>query len=177
MPQKIDLHKLHSLDNPLVLYGHFNKFRGFGVEDYYPDVDQFITILRDPFELLISHYFFVKKQSGNWKDQSRVPEKDLHSYLRNTKPNMLIHFPREMNLDNYKNIIEEFFIEIGIAEKLAISLQRIADKLGYEFDKNQLQILNTTEHDQDIPGSFRDHFIKLNPLEFAVYEYAQSRYD
>jgi len=177
MPEKINLQELHSADNPLVLHGHFNKLRGFGVEDYYPGIDQFITILRDPFELLISHYFFVKKQSGNWKDQSRVPEDDLHAYLKSTKPNMLNHFPREMDLGNYKNIMDELFIEIGITEKLSISLQRIADKLGFEFDESRLQKLNVTDRDQDVPESFREHFIELNPLEFAVYEHALLRYD
>lgn len=176
-PKKINLNDLHSPGNPLVLHGHFNKLRGFGVEDYYPEIDQFITILRDPFELSISHYFFVKKQSRTWKDQSRVPENDLHSYLENTKPNMLNHFPREMNLNNYKDIIEELFIEIGITEKLAISLQRIAKKLGYEFDENQLQRLNSTERDEKIPDSFREQFHELNPLEFSVYEYALSKYN
>ena len=175
-PVKIDLQSLHSYENPLILHGHFNKLRGFGVEDYYPEIDQFITILRDPFELMISHYFFVRKAGRNWKDQSRVPGNDLRSYLENTKPNMLNHFPREMTLNNYKDIIEEYFIEVGISEKLADSLERIAGKLGFEFDQDQLEELNKTERDQDVPQSFREQFIELNRLEFAVYEYALSRY-
>jgi len=177
MPPKLDLHKLHSYENPLVLHGHFNNSRGFGIEDYYPDVEQFITILRDPYEQMTSHYFYVQKFGDNWKDQSRVPASDLHAYLMSRKPNMLNHFPREMRMDNFKDIIEEYFIEIGITEKLVISLARIAGKLGFAFDEHQLQELNKTERDQAMAESFKELFIELNPLEFAVYDYVLSKYD
>ena len=42
------------------IHGHFNKARGFGVQDYYPQARQFITILRDPFEVLVSRYYYEK---------------------------------------------------------------------------------------------------------------------
>ncbi len=33
--------------------------------DFYPDAKQFITILRDPFELLLSRFFHVKREESN----------------------------------------------------------------------------------------------------------------
>lgn len=176
LPERLDLNNLHSAANPLVLHGHFNKLRGFGVEDYYPDIKQFITILRDPYELLISRYFYVRRVGTSWKDQSRVPKSDLEAYLRETKPNMLNHFPRELNLSNFKDILEEYFIEIGITEKLPESMGRIGEKLGFCFNPDDLEYLNATERDQETPVDFKEQFIELNPLEFEVYEYALSRY-
>ena len=58
MPAKYDLKSIHDALLPICIYGHFNRKRGFGLEDYYPDINQFITILRDPFERAISGYFF-----------------------------------------------------------------------------------------------------------------------
>jgi len=176
MPIKLDLEILHTCESPVVLHGHFNKLRGFGVEDYYPTIDQFITIIRDPFELLISHYFYVRKVGNAWKDKSRLPGADLEHYLKVTKPNMLNHFPRVMNLNNYKDILEEYFIEIGITEYLQESMARIGYKLGFEFNPADLGVLNVTKRDQDVSIAFRDQFIELNRLEFEVYEYALSKY-
>ena len=175
MPNLLPLTSPKLLSNPPVIYGHFNKYRGFGIEDYYPGVSQFVTILRDPFETAISHYFFVRKASKNWKDKSRVPTEDLQDHLKTTTLNILNHFPREMNLNNFKDIIEEFFIEIGITENLPHSLEVISRKLGKEFDPVALEAVNVTERDQRTTQEYRDQFYEKHPLEHAVYEFAKSR--
>ena len=176
LPERLNLTELHSVQSPLALHGHFNKLRGFGIEEYYPAVDQFVTILRDPYELHISHYFYVRKVGSTWRDKSRVPTADLETYLKTTRPNMLNHFPREMNMHNYKDMMEEFFIEIGITEKLIESMHRIGKKLGFIFDEKSLKKLNQTARDQELPDSFKDQFVELYRLEHEVYQYALSRY-
>lgn len=122
MPPKYNIFNMHSSEKPILLYGNFNKSRGFGAEDYYPDIKQFITILRDPFELTVSSYFYTRKTGSNWKDQSRAPKGKLQEFLLNAKPNMLNHFPREITFHNYRDIIEEYFIEVGITEYLDESM-------------------------------------------------------
>ena len=176
MPQKYDLFRLHSVDMPIVLHGHFNKSRNFGVEDYYPEIKQFITILRDPFELTISHYFFTRKVGSTWKSKTRIPFDDIENYMIKAKPNMLNHFPREVTKYNYKDIIEEYFIEIGITERLSDSMKWIAYKLNMSFDEGLLGHHNATERDQIVPGYVRDLFIENNQLEFDVYNYALERF-
>ena len=47
------------------VHGHFNRKKGFGLLDYYPDARQVITVLRDPLETAVSNYFF-------WKDKARA---------------------------------------------------------------------------------------------------------
>ena len=69
--EKLDKHpRKHSLYTGLFkkkfkygmcIHGHFNNARGNGVRDYYPELDQFITIIRNPFDLHISNYFYVKQ--------------------------------------------------------------------------------------------------------------------
>lgn len=176
MPDKHDLFGIHTVNKPLLLHGHFNRLRNFGVEDYYPEAKQFITILRDPFELTVSHYFYTRKNTSNWKDQSRVPTNTLREYLLNTKPNMLNHFPREMSLNNYKEVIEDNFIDIGITEYLGESMKRIASKLNLPYDSALLGHYNVTERDQEVPDQLRDMFIENNQLEFAVYDYALEKH-
>lgn len=165
-------------DTPVCVYGHFNRHRGFGVEDNYPDAKQFVTILRDPFEMAISEYYFTRKVGHDWKDQSRVPGKGLRDHLLVSRPNMLNHFPRPVSFENYRDIIDEFFVEIGFTEALTPSLSRIAARLGVSFDPADLEHINKTERDDQVGAvqEFRSAFRELNRLEFDVHDYAMKRF-
>ena len=175
-PPKRNLELLHSSDSPLAIYGHFNRLRGFGVEHYYPEVKQFITILRDPFESVISSYYYIRRNGADWKDQSRVPKSDLRQFLLETPPNMLNQFPRPVTKENYKDQIEELFIEVGLMERLPESVRRIATKLGKPFKEDWLPHVNATDRDQPHPQDLREEYAKHNPLEFEVYEYILKQY-
>lgn len=168
----------HSAAAPVCVYGHFNRLRGFGVQDGYPDARQFVTILRDPFEMAISEYYFIRKTGTNWKDRSRVPTDGLLHHLETATPNMLNHFPRPVSAENYKDIIEEFFVEIGFTEMLVPSLARIAIRLGLSFDLAGLEHRNKTERDEQNRAAqeFRLAFRERNRLEFDVYDYAMKRF-
>jgi hypothetical protein len=150
--------------------------RGFGIEEYYPEVEQFITILRDPFETAISTYYYTRKKAIDWKDRSRIPKTDLRQYLMDTPPNILNHFPRQVTKDNYKELIEKFFIEIGVTERLPESLQRIADKLGMQFNKEWLPQLNLSNRDQEHPHDLYELYVDKYTLEFDVYDYVLSKF-
>lgn len=176
MPNKHNLLGKHSKENPILLYGHFNRLRGFGVEDYYPEISQFITILRDPFDMMVSHYFFTRKVGDTWKDKSRIPKDGLRDYLLNQRINMLNHFPREVTMENYQEMIETKFVEIGIMEYLGESMRRIAKKLGKDYAPDALQHLNATARDEEVPFALKQEFAERHPLEFAVYDYALSKY-
>jgi hypothetical protein len=177
MPPKYDLCRMHSVEKPIVLYGHFNKLRNFGIEDRYPEVKQFITIIRDPFEVALSRYFYVRKVGSNWKDRSLIPAEKLTDYVINSKSTMLNHFPREVTNSNYKEIIEEYFIEIGITEYLHESMKRIAGKLKLPFDATLIGHRNATERDQEVSVHLKDIFIENNQLEFKVYAFALQRFN
>ena len=66
LPPRHDLRGLHSEQRPVVLHGHFNRLRHFGVEDYYPEVQQFITILRDPFSQFASDAGMRRSDARQW---------------------------------------------------------------------------------------------------------------
>jgi hypothetical protein len=171
-PLKRDIFLLNSANRPVAIYGHFNRQRNFGVEHYYPQAQQFVTILRDPFESAISSYYYIRKNSTNWKDQTRIPHTDLRTFLLNTPPNMLNQFPRMITRYNYRDQIEELFIEIGIMERLPESVRRIATKLGMPFEDEWLAHVNATARDQEHSHDLREEYEELYPLEFEVYNYA-----
>ena len=175
-PGRLDLRLLHSPNRPVAVYGHFNRLRGAGVEQYYPDVQQFITILRDPFERAISNYYYVRDNSAHWKNQTRVPKTDLRRFLIETQASMLNQFPRPVTRDNYRALIEEFFIEIGIMENLPESVRRIAAKLRMPFEREWLPHANATPRDQPHPRDLREEYVERHALEFEVYDYVASKF-
>ena len=178
-PQRDPRFDSHSRAAPVCVHGHFNRNRAFGVADTYPEATQFVTLLRDPFEMACSSYFFTRKASAGWKDRSRVPQGDLPTHLEEAAPNMLNHFPCVVTEANYREVIETHFVGIGVTERLAESLARIAAALGRSFDPARLGRLNVTERDTaglDL-GALRMRYRDRHPLEFAVYDHVRWLFD
>ncbi|HHL31128.1 MAG TPA: hypothetical protein ENJ41_00990 [Oceanospirillales bacterium] len=177
MPEKYDIAALHSWQNPVVVYGHFNRTRNFGIEHYYPQVKQFITILRDPFERVVSAYFYMHKNIGDWLGNSRAPFGDLRKHLLKSRGNMLNHFPEKVTMENFRNIIDSRFIEVGLMEYLDESMHRIATKLGQKYTTGDIPHLNHAKKTTDIPYEIKQEFMQQHQLEYAVYHYVLSRYE
>lgn len=177
LPPRRDLETLQAEVGPLVVYGHFNANRGFGVPDYYPGVRQFVTLLRDPFDMHVSRYFFARAAQQDWKDRTQaVSETGLADHVRHGDLNMLQHFPRPVTPENYRDQIEEFFVEIGLFEDLGESLARIGRRLGRPVDDLALPRINVSARDEALPDSLREAFREKWPLQHDVYDYVRRRF-
>ncbi len=180
---------VHDLGNPpepgksVGVYGHFNRDRGFGIEKYYPQVDQFVTILRDPFERALSSYFFKTQNESMRRAFWGTAMVTLDDYIAHWPTGFLRpldyrignFLPGGLNHDNYKSVFDNMFIEVGVTEHLDISLRRIADKLGFDFDGSQLQHLNAARRTHDVSESAKEKFKARNALEYEIYNYARDR--
>ena len=160
----------------LCIHGHFNHQRGNGVKDYYPDADQFITIIRDPFNLHLSTYFYIKRQrkKGSGFREGKIHpvllnEWSLEEYLHGITKSYICDFlPPEINLQNYKEILDRFLF-IGITEELQKSIDKLAEKLG--FHSVSMVERNKSDWDEQIPEGARQIFTENNRLEMAIYDY------
>lgn len=168
------------LKEGVCIHGHFNRERGFGVLDYYPEVEQFITILRDPFELHLSTFFYIKRlgqeafRNGRGIAIATDDSYDLKTFLEERSSFMLLHLPADLTLDNYKEILEERFVYIGIAEDLQGSVDQLASVLGFPPAATGKE--NVSPRTQSVPDGAREQFVRKHPLEFAIYEYALEHY-
>jgi hypothetical protein len=170
-PEKRDLASVSSKPTSVVVYGHFNRLRRLGIEQYYPEVEQFVTIMRDPFERAVSRYFYLNAKLHR-------SENDLKDVIMSQIPewSMLCHFPQNVTMENYRDVIENRFIEVGVLEYMDESLRRIAAKLNKRYDPGSLNRLNVSVKDIRIPHELREAFIEQNPLEYAVYNYVLEKY-
>ncbi len=176
--------KKQTLRPGMCIYGHFSKKRHFGIEDYYPEVNQFITFLRDPFEIVVSRYFDVKKREKKGEAfRSGKPfnlTDDIDQYLeteiqkKEYHPNILDYMPVEVTFSNYKELIHEYFIYIGVTEDFQFCIDKIAEKL--DFPSAPLEHTNQSPRFKEFSSDQEQRFIDLHPLEYEVYNYVLENY-
>lgn len=139
-----------SLLDSTCVHGHFNRFRTFGVDDFYPHADQFITFLRDPFEQHISTFFYIRRESELYKFNGLpTPVLGMNSfeefliYLIDNKDSiqkgfantMFAHFPGRFLPFDAKFLHSNVFIHIGITEMLSFSMSLLAKKLDKKYSE------------------------------------------
>ena len=187
-----------------VVYGHFDARKGLAIPEQYPEVTQFVTILREPLETAVSEYFYrlqrilpiYKRQTreiARWfKEGGFFPagirakhdeRKEMISYagvedyiLRNGS-SILRHFPVEVTDANYIDVIESKFVEIGVVEHLDESLRRIAKAIGRDEVIPAIPHLNKSQRHQGLSEEAVARFNEENALAYKVYNYVLARFN
>jgi len=168
----------HRLEPGICIHGHFNHMRGFGVSDYYPEADQFITVVRDPLDAAVSNYFFwkvkareIQLKNGIIKAGGEHDYRDINDFFRKRpKSNMLDFLPASLTSTNYLAILAASFVWIGTAERLQESVDRLAETLA--FPKVQVERMNASPRDEELSPALQKTFRCANALEFAIYHAA-----
>jgi hypothetical protein len=168
----------------LCIHGHFNTKRGFGIKQFYPEVDQFVTIVRDPFDILVSRYYYVKslerKNAAFWAGEKLTFENDINEFLSKqiTKqqyiPNIFDYLPFDGFESGYQQEIEKKFIYIGLFEDFSYSVRQIAQRLGFPF--NRLEHRNKGALKAPIDDRLRKKFIDIHQIEYNFYNLVRSNY-
>lgn len=179
----------HEYTEPVCIHGHFNRFRNFGVDNYYPQSKQFITFLRDPFEQHVSLFFYLRHLSHDYKFQGRVPEGtalrnfeefttyliDLGDQIQTTFANtFLAHLPARFENFDTNSIFENNFIHMGVTEKFEASTRLLATKLNkkYEYAPSQ----NISPRNLQVRPSSRDVHLKFFEKEHIFYNQIKQKH-
>jgi hypothetical protein len=164
------------------IHGHFNRKREIGLLDYYPQAQQVITFMRDPFDASISKYFYWKtKGRANQLRIGRLTEGSEHDYSslddffsKRPKSHFLKFFPYPVTFENYKEVIDRYFIYIGFLENYQTSLERLQVLLG--FENLSLGHINPASRDENLSEELKANFMAENKLTYAVYHYAREKF-
>ena len=163
------------------IHGHFDNGRGYGLPYFYPEITQYFTVLRDPFDIAVSMFFFCKKRSAEGKFWYRGRQENIldkyptvEYYLKEAPYWIYNHLPQDITLQNYEQRLSERFFYIGIQEDLDLSIRRLAKILGKPYV--ELERFNESEYDEPIPHWLREKFYEDYPLLKHVYDFSVSRY-
>ena len=163
---------------PVCVHGHFDKEKdGVGIFDIYPETKQIITVVRDPLEMQLSLYFYMKKliERGEmyWQGQQVKEMKyggDIDTWLEQRPSYMLRFFPFELTLENYKSVLNKNYVHIGIAE----NMQKTVDVLAQKLNRNSITVTEENKTTREYRPS--DVSIKLfkekHQLEYLVYNFS-----
>lgn len=169
------------LPNVKCIHGHFNHGRGYGLPYFYPEIDQYFTILRDPFDLTCSMYFFAKGRSIRgefWFRGKQVDIRDqfptVESYVSAYPYWLFNHLPQDLTLDNYEQKLSQRFVYIGIFEDLQTSIDNLGKILGKPHF--ELPRTNVSTYDEVVPEYLREKFYNDYPLLKRIYNFALENY-
>lgn len=164
-----------------VIHGHFDHGRGYGLPEFYPEINQYFTVVRDPFDLCVSMYFFAKGKSSAgeyWFRGKQVDIRDqfpdVDSYVKTYPYWIYNHLPQDMTLDNYREKIQEKFVYLGVFEDLRVSINHLANVLGKPYQR--IPKFNVSNYDEPVPEYLRQKFYSDYPLLKAIYDYAKRTY-
>jgi hypothetical protein len=169
----------------LCVHGHFNRLRGIGVRQYYPEADQFIVLLRDPYDRFVStwRYLHFQIRSGvavpafadqpdlaTWLDRRRreleTTGEDPFSFLAQLADPIDPAAPAETFGPQY--------LAVGVTERYAESVALFAAVLGREPPGSETRLnLASEPHRAGDPAAdgpdLRAAYARAFPLEYAVY--------
>ena len=161
--------------------GHFSRSKGRGLLQCYPEARQCLTFLRDPWEVSLSNYFYWRSRNRQFNIDRGVLKpgdyrdyRDLDDYLSKTSSFLLNYFPEELTAANYRNMIDKYFVYIGIAEDLQGSADRLADRLGRK--RIEIPHVNVSAREEQSREKARLSFVARHPLEYEIYNYICDNY-
>ena len=148
-------------------HAHYNRTQGYGIEVKHPDADQFFTILRDPFDRLVSWYFYIKHL---WKGEVwgiRLVDygNTLNGFLDGYHPDVLNFLPA----GDYPARLDDF-VFVGTVERLWDGARALAEILGKPVP--QLRRANGAKRDEPVPNDMRPEFRRRYPDVYEVHDYA-----
>jgi len=163
------------------IHAHFDHRRGYGLPYFYPEVKQYVTILRDPFDIIVSMYFFAKGKALAGKFFHEGKQIDfcsiyptLQSYVEAHPIWLYDHWPQDLTLDDLETQLRRRFVYIGIFEDMETSLDNLRKILGKA--PVNMPVRNTSVYDEDVPETLRLWFYHNHPLLYQTYQFALANY-
>lgn len=185
-----------------VIKGHM----GFGLHNLLPQQSDYITMLRDPVDRIVSHYYYVL-QSGprhylyNTVTAQRMSLEDyvrsgITPELNNGQTRLLSgiedigvisnfdqcsigfqDFPDGI-LDQAKNNLQQHFAVVGIANRFDESLLLFKKALGWRnISYTQKNTTRNRPHKEDIPKETISLIEKYNELDIELFDYARKLFE
>jgi hypothetical protein len=174
----------------LCVHGHFNRLRGIGVRQYYPAADQFIVLLRDPFDRFVStwRYLHFQVRSGVLAPDF-ADRPDLETWLDRRRRaaetgedpfSFLAQLADAADPARPAAVFGPQYLAVGVSERYAQSVELFAAILGRDPPTRITRLNGAGEpHRAGDPTierpDLRQTYVDAFRLEYAVYEAAVAR--
>lgn len=151
-----------------IIHGHFVRWKNHAVEDFCPDC-QYITLLRDPYDVCVSAYYYGLRNNLSWAVNSTI--KEYFEWWLNSDIGPLTG--SLLSLDKF-NSIEEYcskFICIGSVSRINDFYSKLERVLNVVFvTSSHLNVSKVLPNTPDYRNAFKERF----PFDFDLYNYVES---
>jgi len=173
----------------------FQGHDGYGVHEMLPRPCVYFTLLRDPVDRILSHYYYVKRNSGHYLyDEVTSKNMSLEDYvssgltpeLDNSQTKYLAGLETPyLNFGDYssdilttaKQHIETNFILVGFTERFDETVLLLKRKLGWgEPYYTRVNVTENRPEKRQVSDSVLQAIEKYNDLDLQLYQYAQERF-
>jgi hypothetical protein len=161
----------------------------FGLHEYLPQPTAYISMLRDPVDRIISHYYFVLRTSDHYLHETVVSKKmDLTDYvssgismeLKNGQAcAMSGRYAKSTDvLETAKRNLRQHFLLVGLAERFDESLMLFSKLLGWKkvwyIKRNVVQ---ERPAKNELPIQVLNTIRKHNELDIELYEFCKQIFE
>ena len=169
--------------NYSLIKGHYAN----ELKDYVNPDTLKITILRDPVERIISHYYFVKSYTGHYLHNKIIQKKiSLKDYTTSNLSDELnnyytIHYsgltnsevkkrPKE-SIEKAANVLLKQYELIGFLDEFSLFIESLRShgNLIYQYNKQRINITENKPDIKNIPASTIENIESMNQLDIALY--------
>lgn len=146
----------------------------FGYDEKVKRNIKFLTLLRNPLERYLSHFYFQINDMGmDWDFQSFTAEEKFNNFI-------VKKLTGENNLKKAKDIIDQFFF-VGFVEDFDISLILLKETIGTSFDiRYEKRRVNSNKQGHKYVDEISDEKLNIvkqnNNLDMKLYNYAYDKF-
>lgn len=124
-----------------IIHGHFVRWKNSAVEDIIENPSQFITIVRNPIDTLLSGYFYGKQNNFEWATNKSL-EEFIIWHLENDISPIFGAVQKLTNESNPEDICSQFLI-IKTINQLNEFVEELSEMLNFGLPK--IEHHNTTD--------------------------------
>ncbi|MCP4430984.1 MAG: sulfotransferase family 2 domain-containing protein, partial [Gammaproteobacteria bacterium] len=171
----------------------FRGHEGFGVHEFLPQPYTYITLLRDPVDRIISHYYYVLRTPTHYLyEEVTSRQMDLKAYaasglsteLDNSQTKYLAGLEAPyLNYGDYsadilktaRQNIREHFAVVGLIDRFDETLLLLKKALGWKLPfYTRVNVTDNRPRKRDLPTDTIRTIEAYNELDIELYRFAQS---
>ncbi|MEM0925925.1 MAG: sulfotransferase domain-containing protein [Planctomycetota bacterium] len=175
------------------VFGHLP----FGIHEWLPQQCRYITVLRDPVDRILSHYYFVREQRKHPMHETVMSRRmsisdyvtsGLSGELNNGMVRLLCGRPdadslrghgpcQEEDLTEAKRNLDGHFAVVGLLEQMHATQRVVSQVLGWD-DKEPVRRNQTKKRKsvQTLRRRDRDAILSKNAMDIDLYRWASDRF-
>lgn len=120
-------------DSKTIIHGHFVRWKNAAVEDKVAKPEQFVTVVRDPIDALISGYWYGIQNGHDWA-MKHSPESFLKWHIDANISPIFGALQKLEDETNPENIVSKFLI-IKTADQIDLFIEELSEMLKISMPK------------------------------------------